>query len=187
MFPAGSEAARPCQGRGRPRLTRIKHRLLAKAFTVLPSLAVRWAEKLEPDTDRIPWAEAGTPLRRARVALVTTGGVHRKTDQPFDMRDPDGDPTYREVPLDAHRGDFTITHDYYNHADARDDLNLVLPVDRFRTLEQQGAVGAVHPVAYSFMGHIDGVHLDTLRKETAPEVARSLRDAGVDYALLVPA
>ena len=168
-------------------LTHIKNRLLAKAFTALPSLAVRWAEKLEPDAGRIPWAEAGTPLRHARVALVTTGGVHRKTDQPFDMQDPDGDPTYREVPLDTHRGDLTITDDYYNHADAREDLNLVLPVERLRTLEQQGAVGEVHPVATSFMGHIDGAHLDTLRKKTAPEVARRLRNAEVDYALLVPA
>ena len=167
--------------------TRIKNRLLAKAFTALPSLAVRWAQGLEPDAGGIPWAEAGTPLHRARVALITTGGVHRKTDEPFDMKDPDGDPTYREVPLDAHRGDLTITHDYYNHADARDDLNLVLPVDRFRTLEQQDAVGTLHAVAYSFMGHIDGSHVDTLRQKTAPEVARRLRDAEVDYALLVPA
>ncbi|MDF1555390.1 MAG: glycine/sarcosine/betaine reductase selenoprotein B family protein [Deferrisomatales bacterium] len=168
-------------------LTRIKNRLLAKAFTALPSLAVRWAKQLEQDAAHIPWAEAKTPLHRARVALITTGGVHHIGDAPFDMQDPDGDPSYREVPLGAAPGELTITHDYYNHADARDDLNLVLPVDRFRTLQQQGAVGAVHPVAYSFMGHIDGSHVDTLRKKTAPEVARRLRNAKVDYALLVPA
>jgi hypothetical protein len=37
------------------------------------------------------------------------------------------------------------------------------------------------------MGHIDGPHLPTLVAETAPEIARRLLAAQVDYVLLVPA
>ena len=50
-----------------------------------------------------------------------------------------------------------------------------------------GVIGSFHPVGYSFMGHIDGPHVATLRNVTGPEVGRALADAGVDYALLVPA
>lgn len=167
--------------------TRIKNRLLARAFTAFPSLAARWARDLDRDDNLIPWAEPKKPLAGASVALITTGGVHLQSDTPFDMRDKEGDPSYREVPLTADRSALTITHDYYNHADADQDLNLILPADRLRTLEREGAIGRIHPVAYSFMGHIDGPHVETLRLKSAPEVARALRGAAVDYALLVPA
>ena len=168
-------------------LSRVKNRMLATVFTACQSLAARWAKRLEQDLDRIPWAEPITPLHLATLALVTTGGVHRCEDAPFDMKDPDGDPSFREVPVNTGREQLEITHDYYDHAHAREDINLVFPVDRLRALDTHDAVGRVHPVAYSFMGHIDGRHLKTLRQKSARAVASRLRDAGVDYALLVPA
>ena len=166
---------------------RTWNRLMARVFTRFPSLAGRWARRLEAAPGGIPWAVPRRPLGEAVVGLVTTGGVHLRSQEPFDMDDPDGDPTFREVPVDAPRGDITITHDYYDHGDADRDLNLVLPVDRVRELVDRGVVGGLHPRAYAFMGHITGPHLVTLVRETGPEVARRLRDAAVDYALLVPA
>ncbi|RMG92796.1 MAG: hypothetical protein D6708_06060 [Candidatus Dadabacteria bacterium] len=164
-----------------------KDRMLAKVFTRFPGLAARWAEGLERDPDRVPWTPARRPLAEATVALVTTGGVHLRDQPPFDMADPEGDPSFREIPVDTSPEALTITHDYYDHTDAEKDLNLVLPVERLREAVAAGAVGALHPVAYSFMGHIDGPHVETLRRKTGPEVAGRLARAGVDYALLVPA
>ncbi len=166
---------------------RMWNRLLAKIFTRFPSLASRWARTMEADRAPIPWALPRVALREARVALVTTGGVHLRSQPPFDMRDPDGDPTFREIPTGAPREELTITHDYYDHADADRDLNLVLPRDRLRELVEHTAVGALHSPAYAFMGHIDGRHVEALVRRHAPEVARRLRNGGVHYALLVPA
>jgi len=168
-------------------LSRWKNQVLARVFTALPSLASRWAQGLEADGAPVPWAPARKPLRESSVALVTTGGVHLVDQKPFDMADEHGDPTYREVPVDAPRDRLTITHDYYNHADAGKDLNLILPVERLRELEAAGALGRLHPRCYSFMGHIDGPHLQTLVRRSAPEVARKLVLDEVDCALLVPA
>ncbi|MBT1074261.1 hypothetical protein KJB29_03135 [Geobacter grbiciae] len=168
-------------------LSRLKNRLLARVFTAFPSLAERWGRRLAMHGGEIPWSEPRKPLREAVVALVTTGGVHLTTQEPFDMTDPNGDPTFREVPVDAPRESLTITHDYYNHRDAERDLNLVFPAERLREMVEKGALGRLHGTAYSFMGHIDGPHLLTLRKKSAPEVARRLAEAKVDYALLVPA
>lgn len=164
-----------------------KNRVPARAFTAYPGLAARWARKLEAHGGPIPWATPRKPLRGAEVAVVTTGGVHLRSQRPFDMGDPDGDPTYREIPVTSPRESLTITHDYYDHRDAEEDLGLVLPVAELRELADTGAMGALHPVAYGFMGHIQGRHLTTLVAKTAPEVARKLARAGVDYALLVPA
>lgn len=167
--------------------SRWKNRLLAKLYTAFPALAARWGRKSAATGGVIPWTAPRRPLARATVALVTTGGVHLRSQPPFDMSDPDGDPTWREVPVAADRAELTITHDYYDHADADRDLNLVFPAERLREMAERGVIGALHPTAVSFMGHIDGRHVETLRTKSAPEAARLLASAGVDYALLVPA
>jgi len=176
------KASRNFMGRAR-----LKNLVLARIFTVFPGLAARWGKGLSMDSGEIPWSVPRKPLREAVLAIVTTGGVHLRSDPPFDMSDPNGDPTFREIPADSQTEFLTITHDYYDHRDAGQDLELVLPVRSLRELVERGALGALHPFIYGLMGHIDGPHLATLRQRTAPEIARRLAAAGVDYALLVPA
>ncbi len=171
----------------RQSLSRLKNRLLARVFTAVPGLAARWGQAMAATGGEIPWAEPRKPLGDAVLAVITTGGVHRTDQPPFDMADPDGDPTFREIPVDTPGDALTITHDYYDHRDAEADPNLVLPVERVREMTAHGVVAGLHPRAYSFMGHIDGRHVETLKRKTAPEVAERLAAGGVDYALLVPA
>lgn len=167
--------------------SRYKKRVLAWAFTAFPVLPRFWAMRLQREEATIPWFPPDKPLRDAKVALVSTGGVHLVTDQPFDMSDPDGDPSYREVPTGSDPSQWTITHDYYDHRDADRDVNLVLPVDRLRELERHAALGELHSVAYSFMGHIADSRVNALVNDTAVDVARKLAGANVDYAILIPA
>jgi D-proline reductase (dithiol) PrdB len=166
---------------------RYINRMLARIFTALPSLAARWGKGLTSEGGEIPWTEPGKPLRDGTLALVTTGGVHLTSQEPFDMSDPHGDPTFREIPVAARREDLVITHDYYDHRDAERDLELVFPVRGLQEMVDRGLLGGLHPVAYGLMGHIEGQWLETLRRETAPRIARELAGAGVDYVLLVPA
>jgi D-proline reductase (dithiol) PrdB len=102
------------------------------------------------------------------------------------MADSHGDPSFRAIdaarPLDT----LTITHDYYDHADADRDINVVFPIERLRELAAQGTIGGVSEIHIGFMGHITGRHIRTLTEKTAPEAARILRGAGVDVALLTP-
>lgn len=167
-------------------LSRFKNRLLAPLFTAFPALARRWGKELQRDRGAIPWAAPVKPLREARLAVVTTGGVHLKSQIPFNMADQQGDPSCREIPVGTPAADLAITHDYYNHRDADLDLNLVLPIERLRELVDRRALGSLHPAAFSFMGHIDGPHVQTLVEKTAPEVAKQLEAGKADYALLVP-
>ena len=134
-----------------------------------------------------PWTPPAKPVSECKVALVTTGGVHLKTQAPFDMENPDGDPTFREIPGDAARDALTITHDYYDHRGADVDLNVVFPHERLAEMAAEGAIGGVSPVHVSFMGHIDKELVERLVEETAPAAARRLREAGAEVALLAPA
>ncbi|BBL79623.1 hypothetical protein RxyAA322_14770 [Rubrobacter xylanophilus] len=128
-----------------------------------------------------PFARPEKPLERCRLALVTTGGVHLPEQPPFDIDDPLGDCSYREIPADAER--LTWTHAY--HApDREDDLDVLFPLWTCRRLVAEGKVGGLTPRHFSFMGAIHD-H-GPLEEETAPEVAAKLLAAGADAVLLTP-
>jgi D-proline reductase (dithiol) PrdB len=167
--------------------TRFKNRAVAKIITRFPALAKRLVDAYTPwESEDIPWTPVTRPLTASQVSLITTAGVHHKAQTPFDMQDPNGDPTFREIDSGTPLSDLMITHDYYDHADADKDLNIVFPLDRLNELQQEKRIGRVADLHYSFMGHIDGPHIATLIARSAPEVARRLKDGGTDIALLTP-
>ena len=126
------------------------------------------------------------PLSECTVSLITTAGVHHKDDRPFDMNDKEGDPSYREIDNRRPLSDLMISHDYYDHTDADRDINIVFPIVRLKELEEEGEIGGVSDFHYTFMGHIDGRHIQTLVNQTGPEVAERLKNLAVDVVLLTP-
>jgi len=121
------------------------------------------------------------PLEECRVALVTTGGVHLPEQPRFDIDDPLGDCSYREIPADA--AELTWTHAYYR-PDEGADLDAIFPLRTIRGLAVEGEVGELNRRHFAFMGAIHDP--GPLIEETAPEVAAKLADDGVDAALLTP-
>jgi D-proline reductase (dithiol) PrdB len=139
------------------------------------------------ESTTIPWTPVTQPLEASKVAIVTTAGVHHKSQPPFEMGDSDGDPTFRCIDSRTIEEEYTITHDYYDHRDADLDLNIVFPVTRLKEMQRAGCIGSLSEKNFSFMGHIDGRHVSTLVGRTAPQVAHMLKDLEVDIVLLTPA
>jgi D-proline reductase (dithiol) PrdB len=167
---------------------RLRNRVLAVLFSHFPGLTKRWLEGQQlDDYGPPPWTPLRKPLMACTVALVTTAGVHVRTDPPFDMVDKDGDPSFRAIARDTPLTQLCITHDYYDHRDADKDLNIVLPLTRLDELTRDRVIGGVAAFHYSFMGHIDGSHMPRLLSETAPDVARRLKREQVDAVILTPA
>ena len=163
-----------------------KDKLLASIFTNSPGLVNLWATKADIVTNTsTPWAAAEDVLR-GPVSLVTTAGIHLISQPPFDMDDPDGDASFREIPSSTPDGALTITHNYYDHRDADADINVVFPVERLRDLEAEGFIGAAAQRHFSFMGHILGSRLERLIGETAPALAAEMKKDGIRAALLTP-
>ena len=168
-------------------LDRIKNRFIAKIITRFPSLSKRFTDAYVPRKSfDVPWTPVTKPLSDCTVALVTTAGVHQIDQTPFDMNDHDGDPSYRSIDLTKPDMHLMITHDYYDHADADKDINIVFPIDRLKEFAQEGIIKRVADIHYGFMGHITGRHISTLLNSIAPEVARKLKQAKVDAVLLTP-
>ncbi len=128
-----------------------------------------------------PFVRPKKPLSECRLALVTTGGIHLPDQERFDIDDPAGDCSYREIPASA--TDLTWTHAYYR-PDEGTDLDAVFPLWTLRTLVEEGVVGELGPRHFSFMGAIHDPA--PLAEETAPEVAGKLAADGVDAVLLTP-
>src|SRR5262245_43876626 len=128
----------------------------------------------------IPWTPLRKPVSKCTVALVSTAGVHLRSDPPFKLN---GDPSYRVIPSDVQPRDLAISHQAYDRTDALKDINLVFPIERLRELEAEGVIGRVADDHYGFglMGSAEQL------MPSIQEVARRIRAAGVDLALLVPA
>lgn len=166
---------------------RLKNQILAKLLTRFPALAHRAADNIAPlKFDQTPWAPLPGPLSGLKLALVTTAGVHLKTDEPFDMVDKDGDPSFRVVPSDTPVDNLKITHDYYDHTDAEKDINIVFPVDRLKELRDEGRIGSLAPRFFGFMGHINEKHIPRFIEESVPAAAKMMREDGVQAALITP-
>lgn len=161
---------------------------LAKIFTRFPYLVEGWAKSSKFVTNpETPWATLTKEISECQIALVTTGGVHLRCQLPFNMQDKDGDPTFRGIPSWIDTQELTITHNYYDHRDADQDVNVVFPIQRLRELEAKGIIGGIAPRHFSFMGHITGRHFGTLLKRTGPEVAGMLKEDGAEAVFLTPA
>jgi D-proline reductase (dithiol) PrdB len=164
-----------------------KDKLLASIFTNSPRLVNLWTKKTDFITNTsTPWATPADDILQGPISLVTTAGVHLIGQPPFDMDDPEGDASFREIPSSTPAGALRITHNYYDHRDADADINVVLPIERLRDLEAEGFIGGVARRHFSFMGHILGSSLERLVGETAPAVAAEMTEDGIRAVLLTP-
>ena len=142
----------------------------------------------------IPWTPLKRPLSDSIFSLVTTGGLyHHGVEPPFDLerekREPDwGDPSYRTLPTDIRQDQLGASHYHLNTSDLLEDMNILLPVDRFRELAEQGRIGGLADQVYSVMGY-QGFPPDTTiwRTQTGPELAERMLDNHVDCVFMTPA
>jgi D-proline reductase (dithiol) PrdB len=132
--------------------------------------------------DTTPFVRPTRPLTASRLALVTTAGLHRRSDPLFNP----GEQTFRVLPSDTPAADIVQSHTSigFDRTTILRDLNVTFPIERLRELVARGTLGGLAPNAYSFMGALRDVA--KLEHDSGPEVARRLRADGADLALLTP-
>lgn len=126
------------------------------------------------------------PLSQARIAVVTTAAFHLPDQPAFDESLRGGDVSFRIIPVGTQLDRLRIAHrsDAFDHRGIEADKNVAMPLDRLDELVRDRRIGYVAPRHISFMGSIPAP--GRLISSTAPEVARLLRDDGVDGVLLTP-
>ncbi len=121
------------------------------------------------------------PLAESTVAIVSTAGLHLRSDAPFTV----GALDYRVVPGDTDWADVVLSHisTNFDRSAFQQDPNISFPMDRLREMAEAGEIGGVSPRHYSFMG---AMPVPALFEETGTEVGQMLAADDVDVALLIP-
>ncbi len=167
--------------------------MVVNGFRFLPPSLSAWFSKDIPDADfsgHIPWTPLKKPLNETTFALMTSAGINFKADPPFDVerekREPAwGDPTSREIPSTATEADIDVNHLHIDTEYIKQDLNVMLPLARFREFAEEGTIGGLAPTSYSFYGF--QMDPKVLLEETMPKVASKMKSEGVGAVLLTPA
>jgi D-proline reductase (dithiol) PrdB len=142
----------------------------------------------------IPWSPLARPLNQSRFGLVTSGGLyHKGHEPPFDLERERqvptwGDPSFRTLPTDIKPDEIDVGHFHINKNDVLEDMNILLPIQRFQDLVREGRIYGLADHAYSFMGY-QGFPADlTGWKEIyGPQVAERLLAEEVDCVFLTTA
>ncbi|AZR74634.1 proline reductase [Anoxybacter fermentans] len=132
-----------------------------------------------PITPPPVWAPVTKELKDMTVALVTAAGVHLKSDKRFNLA---GDFTFRKIPGDVSSSELMVSHGGYDNADVNKDINCMFPIDRLRELAEEGFIKSIASTHIGFMG--GGGDQQKFKEETGPEIARILKEEGVDAVIL---
>jgi len=127
----------------------------------------------------IPYTPRRLELPEATFALVSTAGVHLRTQEAYNH---DGDNSWREIPGDVESRQLMVTHEHYDHRHADEDINCVFPIDRLRELAAEGIMKGVSNRHLGFMGYSQ--LLKDLYERAAPEMARLIERSNADAVLL---
>ncbi len=132
-----------------------------------------------PTFDSTPFV-SGVTVPEARVAIISTAGLHRRTDRAFAI----GEAGYRVIPRDVDPADLVMSHisTNFDRTGFQLDINMVLPIERLEELAKEGFIESAADYHYSFMGATDPAAMET----EARSLAALLRQDRVNCALLVP-
>lgn len=137
----------------------------------------RWAERPEPPA----WTPLARPVEDSTVVLLGSGGAYQEGHVAFHWQDDTG---IRLVDTAQPASDVRVTHFAYDLLPAREDPNIVFPVDRLHELVDEEFLGGLAPEAVAFMGGIYSVR--RTEEELVPLILEAVGAMDVDLALLVP-
>ena len=136
-----------------------------------------------PSFDKVEPNPAVKDISKARIALVTSGGIV-----------PKGNPDHIESSSASRYGEYNIdgvtdltdityetAHGGYDPVYANEDSDRVLPVDVLRDMEKEGKIGKLHEFFYTTVGNGTAV---ASSKAFAVEFSQKLLSAGVDAVIL---
>lgn len=136
-----------------------------------------------PIYDKIQPAKPIKDLKKAKIALLTTGGI-------VPINNPDHLPAatakfYKKYPIvdieKFTKGDYESVHAGYDPVYANEDPNRVLPLDLFKELEKKGEIGELYDYYFVTTGNSTSV-ADATRM--GKEIAKELKEVGVDGAIM---
>lgn len=134
---------------------------------------------------RAPFTPARRALPMLNLALISSAGAYIDGTAPFDINASDGDSSFREIPIEVEESDLRFAARGYDPAAVQQDMNAQVPIERLLEFEQNGIIGQLNPVFWSFCGFIPDAA--KVVDDLAPKLVERIRRYEVQAALLIPA
>ena len=129
---------------------------------------------------RAPFTPARRALPMLNLALISSAGAYIDGTAPFE----NGDLSFKEIPIEVEASELKFVSRGYDPAAVQKDINSELPVERLLEFEQNGIIGQLNPVFWSFSGFIPDAA--KIADELAPKLIERVTRYEVQAALLVP-
>lgn len=130
-----------------------------------------------------------TPMRRAlpllNLALISSAGAYIDGTEPFDIESRDGDPNFREIPVEVEAEDLRYAAKGYDPVAVLEDRNAQIPIDRLLEFEANAVIGRLNRVWWSLSSHIPNAVM--VAEQIAPKIAERVSGYEAQAALLIPA
>lgn len=138
------------------------------------------AEYRFDQTEPTPWMPLRKDLKYCRLAVITTAAARLRSQEPF----PRGSPQTREFSIFTPPGELEFDDPSYPTHEVKKDINVLVPLEHIIALTERRIVGELFEKVMSFYGACQNV--EALR-ETAGQVAQTLRNGQVDIAMIFTA
>jgi glycine reductase len=136
-----------------------------------------------PKFDNVAPGKAIKDLSKARIAVVTSGGIVPKGNP--DKIEASSASKYGKYSIEGRKNltkeEYETAHGGYDPTCADQDADVVVPVDVLRELESEGVIGKLHDYFYTTVGNGTSV-ANSL--SYAEEIAKELVADGVDAVIL---
>ena len=132
-----------------------------------------------PEYTESPWTDS-VVAKDQRIALISTAGLQRRDDRPFEFDSDD----YRIIPDNVDPADIVMSHisSDFDRSGFQQDFNVVFPLGPLREMAAAGEIRSSATYHYSFMG---GTHPDDMA-ERAQHLIGLLKKDGVTGVVLAP-
>lgn len=134
-----------------------------------------------PAFDPPAWVAPTKPLNEMRIAVLTTAGLHFRGDENY----LGADASYRAISAHEDTAELIMSHVSvnYDRSGFQQDVNVVFPLDRLRELADEGVIGSVADMHYSFMG---GGLMPDAYETSVRSLAGLLKRDKVDAVFITP-
>jgi D-proline reductase (dithiol) PrdB len=134
---------------------------------------------------RAPFTPARRALPMLNLAVISSAGGYIDGTQPFDVQSPDGDATFREIPIEVETEDLRFAGRGYDTTAVQSDMNSQVPIQRLLEFQGNGIIGQLNQVWWSFSGFIPNAA--KIVDAMIPELIDRVHRYDVRAALLIPA
>ena len=156
--------------------------LPAKKRIVYEQTATLYMEQI-PRKNTI-WSPFQKKLLESKITLISIAGAYLRNQVPFTKKERDDDYDFREIPTGFSRANLKFYPLGWEPSEAKDDLNVVIPIERLILLQKEGLIGKIDETVYSFVGY--NKKREILSKNIN-KIARAVHKSGSDGVFIVPA